>query len=255
MATVWMLLLLWGPVWLFDAVVLVIAVLAVGEYIRMTDVFVEARTGLVAGGAMLLPLAGALVAPEGMMAGAVAGQLVLLALLFKDYSRFSQPLPTLALSGLGLLWIGLGAAHLALAWNLEHGNGWLLVLSALTAGSDTGAYYAGRCFGRSKLCPRISPGKTVAGAVGGMGAGLLAALAGKLIFLPAAGWGRLLLLAPLLVIIGIMGDLAESIVKRATGTKDSGTLLAGHGGVLDRLDSLLLTAPTLYYFVRFGLLQ
>ena len=117
-------------------------------------------------------------------------------------------------------------------------------------GGDTGAYYVGRAFGKHKLAPSISPGKTWEGVGGGIIAALaMAALAHFWFFpeLPLA-WG--LPLALLMTITGILGDLTESALKRGAGAKDAANFLPGHGGILDRLDSLLFNAPLIYYFGR-----
>ncbi|MCI5148433.1 MAG: phosphatidate cytidylyltransferase [Candidatus Electrothrix sp. MAN1_4] len=130
----------------------------------------------------------------------------------------------------------------------------MLMLTVITAGSDTGAYYAGRAFGQKKLCPSISPGKTINGAIGGILVAMLSAPCLGAFFFPETGCLGLMLVAALLALVGIAGDLAESIIKRGTGIKDSGTLLGGHGGLLDRIDSLLLTAPLLYLLLSAGIL-
>ncbi|ASR42190.1 phosphatidate cytidylyltransferase [Xanthomonas citri pv. mangiferaeindicae] len=126
----------------------------------------------------------------------------------------------------------------------EHGNRWLLLALAIVWATDTGAYFAGRRFGRRKLAPRISPNKTVEGLAGGIVAGLVVALA----FAPLAGaqLAQLPLVAAvavLTVLASVVGDLFESLLKRQAGAKDSGTLIPGHGGVLDRIDSVLAALP------------
>jgi phosphatidate cytidylyltransferase len=115
-------------------------------------------------------------------------------------------------------------------------------------GSDTGAYYTGRAFGRHKLAPKISPGKTWEGAVGGMIASLLMAAVAHYWFFPGLSLKMALPLAALMNILGVLGDLTESAIKRGAGAKDAAQILPGHGGLLDRLDSLLFNAPVLYYF-------
>jgi phosphatidate cytidylyltransferase len=118
-------------------------------------------------------------------------------------------------------------------------------------GSDSGAYFAGRAFGKHKLAPEISPGKTVEGLIGGVvAAGGFAALA-TFWFFPELPYKWSIPLACVLAIVGVLGDLAESAMKRGSKTKDAASILPGHGGLLDRLDSLLLGAPILYYFARF----
>nr|WP_255673955.1 phosphatidate cytidylyltransferase [Komagataeibacter sp. FNDCF1] len=149
------------------------------------------------------------------------------------------------------LWAGqvaIGCAGLSLLW-LRYmsvpGAGVVLFLVACVALSDTGAYMAGRLFGGPKLAPRISPAKTWSGSIGGL---CCAVVAGMLIatLLPGAQPGALLrgaVFGGLVAVAAQVGDLAESALKRARGVKDSGTILPGHGGLLDRFDGLLVAAP------------
>jgi phosphatidate cytidylyltransferase len=118
-------------------------------------------------------------------------------------------------------------------------------------GSDTGAYYTGRALGRHKLAPKISPGKTWEGAVGGMVASLLMAVLAHYWFFPELSLRAALPLAAVMNVLGVLGDLTESALKRGAGAKDAAQILPGHGGLLDRLDSLLFNAPVIYYFAQF----
>jgi phosphatidate cytidylyltransferase len=117
-------------------------------------------------------------------------------------------------------------------------------------GSDTGAYYAGRTFGKHKLAPKISPRKTWEGVAGGVAAGLLMATLSHFWFFRDLPLKWALPLAGMMVGLGIIGDLTESAIKRSAGAKDAANILPGHGGALDRLDSLLFNAPLIYYFGR-----
>jgi phosphatidate cytidylyltransferase len=118
-------------------------------------------------------------------------------------------------------------------------------------GADTGAYYVGRALGKHKLAPKISPGKTWEGVAGGMVAGLALATVAHFWFFRELPLKWALPLAAVMVVLGILGDLSESALKRSAGAKDAANILPGHGGVLDRLDSLLFNAPLLYYFAYF----
>jgi len=118
-------------------------------------------------------------------------------------------------------------------------------------GADTGAYYIGRAFGKRKLAPSISPGKTWEGAVGGLLAALAMAALSHFWFFRELPLKYILPLAAVMTIVGIFGDLVESALKRGAGAKDAANILPGHGGMLDRLDSLLFNAPLIYYFARF----
>jgi len=126
----------------------------------------------------------------------------------------------------------------------------LLMFFAMVIFADTGAYYTGRLIGRHKLAPRVSPGKTIEGAVGGLIAAIAVGPLSRLLFFHEIPIVHALVLGALIGVIGPIGDLAESMLKRGAGVKDSGTLLPGHGGVLDRVDSILFCAPLLYYYSR-----
>ncbi len=142
-------------------------------------------------------------------------------------------------------------AHLILLRHLPDGGYWLIIASAITSCSDSGAYFIGSAIGKHKLCPNISPNKTVEGAIGGVVVGGVGAVTFAFLLLDDISWIFLIISAIFLTFAGIVGDLTESIIKRGTGTKDSGTCLAGHGGILDRGDSLLFAAPVLYYLLVF----
>jgi phosphatidate cytidylyltransferase len=117
--------------------------------------------------------------------------------------------------------------------------------------TDTAAYYCGRALGRHKLAPRISPGKTIEGSIGGLIGAVLAGLVSRMTFFPEIPLIDAMLLGAAIGILGQLGDLAESMLKRGADVKDSGTLLPGHGGMLDRIDSILFSAPLLYYYSRY----
>jgi phosphatidate cytidylyltransferase len=118
-------------------------------------------------------------------------------------------------------------------------------------GADTGAYYVGKNFGKHKLAPKISPGKTWEGVAGGLILSAAFAAVASATFFPELPFLFSIPLACSMSVVGLFGDLAESAMKRGSGAKDAATILPGHGGLLDRLDSLLFNAPILYYFARF----
>ncbi len=254
MAAGWIILLAFAPVPLFWLCIVLVIGRALFEFNRMTGLsFPGLPSGLWAGVILLPALASLAGSAQAVAAGLTAGLLGLVFLVLGRYSTLDNVLEKLSLAIMGLVYVSFCGAHVVLIRQFEHGVAWLFVLTAITAASDTGAYYAGRAFGRRKLCPAISPGKTVAGGIGGLVGGVLLAVLVGLFLLPEVHVLRLGLVAALLVIIGVTGDLAESVIKRATGRKDSGTILAGHGGLLDRVDSILLTAPVLYYLLVYGL--
>lgn len=126
----------------------------------------------------------------------------------------------------------------------------LTLFFALVMMTDTGAYYVGRAIGKRKLAPAISPGKTVEGAIGGFITAAATGPACKYIFFPEIPLGDAIVLGVIIGIVGQIGDLAESLLKRGSGVKDSSNLFPGHGGMLDRLDSILFSAPVLYAYLN-----
>ena len=157
----------------------------------------------------------------------------------------------IGLTSFGLIYAGLMATFLALLKRDggAHGASWVLLTLMTAWFGDTGAYLAGRFLGKAKLYPAISPGKTRAGAIGGLVGSFLAAVLGNLWFFPALGWvdGAIVTIAG--GVLGQCGDLVESMMKRTFGVKDSGKLLPGHGGILDRIDAVIFIAPFHYAFM------
>jgi phosphatidate cytidylyltransferase len=147
--------------------------------------------------------------------------------------------------------IGAMGATSDIAWDTVDGRWVVLLLLIVIVVSDSAQYYTGRAFGRRPLSPAISPKKTVEGAVGGVVFGTAAmTLGGHYVFAASPLW-VLALLGAAISLLGIVGDLFESLLKRSAGVKDSSNLIPGHGGVLDRIDSWLFAAPMYYVFVRF----
>lgn len=157
-----------------------------------------------------------------------------------------------ATSWRGLLvgWLVLAPAFLclvALHWESRYGPGYVLFLLVVIWAADSGAYFAGRRFGRHKLAPLVSPGKSWEGVAGGMLAAALVALAGgRMLGIAVETLPWLVMLSMTVVAFSIVGDLLESLFKRNAGVKDSSHLLPGHGGALDRIDSLTAAAPAFY---------
>ena len=138
-----------------------------------------------------------------------------------------------------------------------YAEGMFYILLALAGAwiPDTGAYFAGRLFGKRKLCPQISPKKTVEGAIGGFISGIIFFVLYGFVFSRIAGFNvnylYLVLLSPIVTAVSIIGDLSASVIKRQVGIKDYGKIMPGHGGVMDRFDSVLFTAPVTYIFISF----
>lgn len=157
---------------------------------------------------------------------------------------------TIARQVLGVAYIPLFLSCLVLVRGTVDGVFWIFTLLAVVFVGDTSAYYTGRHFGGPKLCPSVSPGKTVSGSLGGLAGSAVAGMTCKILFsLPVAWWTGLLFFITLGA-VGQVGDLFESIFKRSANIKDSGNILPGHGGLLDRIDALLFAAPTACFFIR-----
>lgn len=149
----------------------------------------------------------------------------------------------------GVIYISWLMSHLILIRNSINGGSLILFLFLVTWGCDAGAYYAGTYLGRSKLSPKISPNKTIEGTIGGLAVSIVAAVAGKGWLLQSLSVRDALTIGLFLGTLGQLGDLAESLLKRSAGVKDSSSLIPAHGGLLDKVDSLLFTAPALYYYL------
>jgi phosphatidate cytidylyltransferase len=252
-------LIFFGQRWMITLFAMLVAELAGYEYVQLAR----------AGGAKI---------PMGWMVAAVAclflpgvpnwpleAQLPLLSALALGLltwngfrAQLDRVLPDTAQGLFGLLYVGFPLTLIPLMWAREDGPTLLLFLMVCVWAGDSAALYIGRNFGRHKLVPRLSPGKTwegsIASVVGSMLAGLAVVLASErfaargstFLHVTQPVW-QSLLLAVLLNVAAQVGDLLESAIKRGAGVKDSGTMLPGHGGILDRIDALLLAAPVLWY--------
>lgn len=149
----------------------------------------------------------------------------------------------------GLLYVGLTLGTLVSTRSLPSGEFLVLFVALVTWSADTGAYYAGVLWGTHPLAPSISPKKTYEGLLGGMVVATGVACLAQQWFVPSLSLPDALALGIFLTGAGLLGDLCESAIKRSAGAKDSGAILPGHGGMLDRIDSLLFAAPAFYYYV------
>jgi len=157
----------------------------------------------------------------------------------------------MALLMMGILYVPLLMSHLVGLRELNHGVQWIFLLLVIVMSGDTGAFYVGSTLGRRKLYPIVSPNKSIEGMLGGLAGSIAGAFIAKATFFPALSAQDCLATALLAGILGQLGDLFESLLKRSFGVKDSGAIFPGHGGVLDRLDSILFAAPTLYLYAYY----
>ncbi len=168
-----------------------------------------------------------------------------------DRDELSHVLQCAAVNIFGVLYLAVLGGHIVALRMTEGGrlaSQLLTLFFMIIFAGDTGAYYTGRAIGRHKLAPRISPGKTVEGAIGGLISNVIAALIAHYTFFPELKLGHAIGLALVMGILGIAGDLCESVLKRGARAKDAGKIIPGHGGLLDRLDSMLFNAPLLYHY-------
>jgi phosphatidate cytidylyltransferase len=240
-----------GPYWLLCLIVALASAAGLWELERMLGGESSSRQSQA-----FFVLTG-LIFPAGASLGGFAGlHFALVACVFAGFLALlvSSPseasgLTRLARFSLGWLYIPYLLSYVLLIGRLHEGTMWIFFILTVTAADDIAAFYCGRKFGRRKLYPVVSPKKTIEGSVGGLFAGLAAGgLYGSLLLKGVNLW-EVVLLSGGLAVIGQMGDLIESMIKRMSGRKDSSNLLPGHGGILDRLDSLLFAIPATFFYL------
>ncbi len=250
-----LLLIIWrGDPLYFSVLILVVAVLGLLEYKN-----IAAQVEMKVGAAQSIAAAvGILIAFYFQRPEFIVLSLTLLAIVELSVQLFTCPdltkaLPNAAATMFGVLYIALlGGFLIALRLVPEQqGNLSAKLISLfflIVFAGDTGAYYTGRTLGKNKLAPRISPGKTIEGVGGGLVANMLAVIIAHYTFFPELNLLTAIPLSLLMGGLGVIGDLCESMLKRGSHVKDAAQLSPGHGGVLDRLDSILFNAPVLYYY-------
>ena len=252
-----LLLVFKGQFWLITAVVGAVAELALWEYLSLADAAGAKTPRIASAVCVVLLFLATFRRPELITPLLGAIPLALLALCaFR--SPLNRVLPDAAYSVFGVFYTGLSLTTLPLLSAQENGASLLIFLLFVVWAGDITALYIGRTWGRKKLAPAISPGKTWEGSVASMAGSV--AIAAVLFWLAAmlqtrdidllsypGVISRWLILAAILNVAAQVGDLVESALKRGAGVKDSGSLLPGHGGVLDRIDALLIAAPMLWY--------
>jgi len=180
-----------------------------------------------------------------ILAGAVVISFIWLLFRSRAETAFIYWVWTLA----GIIYIGWMLSHFIPLRELDNGRDWVLFLLFATFATDTAAFFCGRAWGRHSLASAISPSKTWEGAMGGFGAAIAASLIlDAILSLPVPYW-QVIILGALIGVFAQLGDLSESMLKRSAGVKESGTLIPGHGGILDRLDSIIFSVVVVYYYV------
>jgi phosphatidate cytidylyltransferase len=237
----------WGPPWSFTAFVVVVAILALYEFLVFGEkkgYVVQKTLSIIL---LLLLLSAFIVRTVSVEIAVFAILLAIPAFFIFRGADLETALPGTAVSVLGTLYVGmLCGAVLRLRLDFPVGPKLVFFLFLVVWLGDAGAYYVGKRFGKTKLSPRVSPKKTVEGGIGGIMTSVLAAVVIHFTFFPEFPLVHALIAAIILSVTGVIGDLTESMWKRSADVKDSGTLIPGHGGFLDRSDSILFTAPILY---------
>jgi phosphatidate cytidylyltransferase len=235
-----------GPLWLFGAIIVLLGALGQWEFTGMFErAGVRTMRGLGLLGGVLVTASFALPVSERVMLTAVLLGALTAALWQQRLGQLEwQPAVVTVFGILYVNWL-LGYAF----WlrDLESGKEWVLLLVWVTWLGETAAYLVGSAAGRHRLAPMVSPKKTVEGALAQLVVSVLAAVIAQTWFFPVLGLAGAALVGLVLGVSGQIGDLVESALKRSVGTKDTGSLIPGHGGVLDRIDSLLFNTPVLFY--------
>ncbi len=236
-----------APSWLFATVLLSLTVVGLHEYFTITQPtsvlpsFVGTVWGLAVAGTMMVATS------EAVIAVLLAGFFVVFTLSLRDLQP-QRSFTGLSVMLLGVLYVGFLLPHLVWVRGLPDGIAWVFFILLVVMIGDSSAYGAGRTWGKRKLIPHISPGKTIEGSIGAIGGHILTALGSWLWLLPDRSFPEILGLALGIGMLAQIGDLCESALKRAFNVKDSGWIFPGHGGVLDRVDSVLFPSAFLYYY-------
>ncbi|MEM7674730.1 MAG: phosphatidate cytidylyltransferase [Myxococcota bacterium] len=236
--------------WWFGSLILIVAAVGLNEFFRMTQPSDPvAQWGLTAFGVFIVyaALTGYLNGSRALifMSAMLIGLLTYFLFRTGNVNTVGNRV-SLALLGLG--WAGGLLAVTACLRLLPGGTGWLILACALAWGSDSGAYFGGRMFGRTKLYPKVSPNKTWEGSVVGVFTAALIAFAVREVLTIDIATSELFALSALGAVMGQIGDLSESLLKRSVGVKDSGSIMPGHGGLFDRLDALMFTGPAVFAY-------
>jgi phosphatidate cytidylyltransferase len=258
-------LLFFGQLWMIALAAALVAELAAYEYLKLAAVGAEAHDAHLRIPIWWMALGTALAFVVTLTNFPVEAQLPVLCaltLVLFAWNCFRAPLiqvlPDTAQGLFGLFWIAYPLTLIPMLWKQEDGPALVLFLMVCVWSGDIAALYIGKAFGRHKLAPRISPGKTWEGSIASIVGSILAAslvlwisdtltARGNLMLHITEPTWQTLVLAAILNIAAQLGDLLESAVKRGAGVKDSGTMLPGHGGILDRIDALLVAAPVLWF--------
>lgn len=238
-----------APPWLFSSVLLACTALGLYEYFSLIHTRLSFSPFFAFAWGIGIAVAVLFLPAPAVGSVLTVGLFGCLALSLRD-SLPIQGIMSVSDSLLGVLYVGFLTPHIALVRSTVDGVGWVFFIFFVAMLGDTAGYIAGRIWGKHKLIPHISPGKTIEGSVGSVLGNLVGAGMVWSWFFPQRSFLEFLLLGLFAGALAQVGDLCESAIKRAYGAKDSGHVLPGHGGILDRLDSLLFPAAFIYYYDR-----
>jgi phosphatidate cytidylyltransferase len=239
----------WSHPYVFDATIAIIAALALYEFLVLGRCKGYVLPVPLCIAVMLFVIAAFVFEPISVEMGVFVALLVIPASYVLMRGNLDDALPSSAIAVLATLYVGMLGGSMIRLRN-DFAVGWKLVFFLLLVVwlGDAGAYYVGKSLGRRKLSPRISPKKTVEGLIGGITMSVITALVIHFTFFKELPLLHTIIAGAILSVAGVIGDLAESMWKRSAAVKDSGTLIPGHGGFLDRFDSIFFTAPILYSY-------
>ncbi len=254
---------IWGgfPFTLFVAIFVLLGSIEIYNLLEMKGETPYREVGILI--SCLLPFAAYFFHPE-ILFGLLSFSIIAIFMVQIISREYKGAIEKVLMTFFGIVYIGwLGGAHAIMLRNIsrevgeqnfakiETGLFFFIFTVASTVAGDIGAYFAGKKFGKIKIAEKISPGKTLEGFIGGLAFGVAIAVILRLIFAPKGGIFTYAVLGAVIVLVGLIGDLAESALKRDVHIKDSGFLIPGHGGVLDRVDSVIFSVPTVYYISKY----
>lgn len=241
--------------WPFTLVIYLIATVGLFELLRMREINLFSVPGLITWiilAVLLVPstMESTLFDPIGLSKIELTFAAILLLLIYTVVVKNRFTFDHVSFLVMSVLYVGIGFYYLI--QTRMHGIEYILFAFTVIWMTDSGAYFIGRKFGKRKLWPDISPNKTIAGFVGGIGAAIVFACLFQYIYPVTSSYSILIIVTVLASVVGQLGDLVESAMKRHYDVKDSGKILPGHGGILDRFDSLLFVIPLLHFLQFIG---
>ncbi|THB73752.1 MAG: phosphatidate cytidylyltransferase [Desulfobacteraceae bacterium] len=255
-------ILIKGPAWMLAALIVVVSILTVHEYLAIVipaqgenspdhTLPLNIRTVTYAVSAVL-PISAFSGSWQVILSVFLLNLLALSLSVLSKFSTNDNIIDMVAKQVLGIVYVPLSLSLLVFIREMDHGMFWIIWLLIIIFANDTGAYYAGTYMGKRSLSPSISPNKTIEGSIGGIVASVIVGAVFNLLYFQEALLAlKAIPCAAILAVAGQIGDLFESALKRAGGIKDSGKILPGHGGMLDRIDGLLFAIPVIYVYLVF----